>query len=97
MAYRRDEQAARSWYLWLDDHRDALVRCGLPAFAYADEARWLRFLGHDGWDAETGWNVEMLTIGQAARLFEFVAREYGHERYRGLLRVLSMVTGRVST
>ena len=97
MAFRRDTQAARSWSLWLDRHRDTLVRCGLPHFVYADEPRWFRFLGHDGWDAETGWRVEMLTPDQAARLHEFVVQEHGREPHRGLCRTLESVTDRLWT
>ena len=39
MGFRRDGQAARSWFLWLDRHRDALVECGLPTFLYTDECQ----------------------------------------------------------
>jgi hypothetical protein len=93
MAFRRDGQAARAWCVWLERRRNALVRCGLPAFVFQDEERWLRFLGHDGWDAETGWKVEMLTVGQAAELAEFVAKEFGRGAFRGLIRALRTVTG----
>ena len=93
MAFRRDGQATRSWSLWLDRHRDALVRCGIPDFLDAEERRWVRLLEADGWDAETGWRVEMVTPQLAGHLQEFVTREYGPDSYRGLLRVLRAVTG----
>jgi hypothetical protein len=81
--------------LWLDRNRDALVRCGVPSFLYADENRWLGLLEHDGWDAETGWKVEMLTAAEAGRLSDFIAGKYGKERCRGLYRALASVSGEV--
>jgi len=81
--------------LWLDRHRDALVRCGIPDFLYAEEQRWVRLLEEDGWDAETGWRVEMLAPHQAACLREFIVLEYGRDPYRGLLRALETVTGQI--
>jgi len=77
VTFRRLGQAAHSWSLWLDRHRDALVRCGMPDFLYADERLRLRLLEEDGWDAETGWRVEMLAPQQAGQLQEFIIREYG--------------------
>jgi hypothetical protein len=95
VAFRRDGQSARSWSVWLDRHRDALVRCGIPDFLYAGERRWVRLLEHDGWDAETGWRVEMLAPQQAGYLQELIIREYGADSYRGLLRALRAVTREV--
>jgi hypothetical protein len=88
VAFRRDGKAARGWDEWLDRHRDALVRCGIPEFLYGEERRWLRFLEEDGWDGETGWQVEMLAPQQAVHLKDFIIREYGPDSYRGLLRAL---------
>jgi hypothetical protein len=93
MAFRRDGQAGRALSLWLDRHRDALVRCGIPDFVYAEERRWVGLLDADGWDAETGWRVGMLTPQQADYLQDFVIREYGPDSYRGLLRALRAVIG----
>ena len=93
MAFRRDGQAGRAWSLWLERNRDALVRCGMPDFLYAEERCWIGLLEADGWDAETGWRVEMLTPQQADHLQEFAIREYGPDSYRGLLRALRAVTG----
>jgi hypothetical protein len=92
VAFQRDGQAARGWFVWLDCHRDTLVRCGIPDFLYGEERRWLGFLEEDGWDAETGWRVEMLAPQQAVHLQDFIIREYGPESYRGLLRALRSVT-----
>jgi hypothetical protein len=70
-----------------------LVRCGLPEFLYVEERRWVKLLEEDGWDAETGWRVEMLTPQQAGHLQEFVNRKHGPDSYRGLLRVLRTIKG----
>jgi hypothetical protein len=93
MSFRRDGEAARSWAVWLDKHRDDLVDCGVPDFVYADRPRWLRLLEEDGWDPVTGWKVEMLPAHQAALLHSFIIREYGRDRYRGLIRALESVVG----
>ena len=90
MAFRRDRRS-RSWQDWRDLHRDVLIRCSLPEFVFAEQARWLRFIEHDGWDHETGWNVEMLSSSDAADFINFITDQYGSERYRGLLRVLDLV------
>jgi hypothetical protein len=91
MAFRRDSQRARSWQRWLDQHQDTLIRCSLPEFLVSDELRWFRFIGHDGWDQETGWKVEVLAPEQAAALSDPIMSEYGCQEYRGLLRVLDTV------
>ena len=52
-------------------------------------------MGHEGWDAETGWKVDLLTQGQAMRLAEFIAGAYGRDDYSGLLRAIQTVTGQV--
>jgi hypothetical protein len=70
-----------------------LVRCGLPEFLYAEERRWVGLLEGDGWDAETGWRVEMLAPQQRRHLEELIIREYGPDSYPGLLRVLTAVKG----
>jgi hypothetical protein len=70
-----------------------LTRCGIPDYLYAEERLRVGLLEEGGWDAETGWRVEMLMPQQAGHLQEFVIREYGPDSYRGLLRVLTGVTG----
>jgi hypothetical protein len=95
VAFRRDGQSARSWSLWIDRHRDALERSGVPDFVYTDKRHWVFLLEHNGWDADTGWRVEMLAPQQAAQLHEFIVREYGRDEYRGLLRALEAVSGQV--
>jgi hypothetical protein len=96
VVFGRDRQAARSWSLWLDRHREELVRCGIADFLYSDERRWIRFLEADGWDAETAWRVDMLTPQQPGDLRDLVIRNYGPDSYRGLTRVLRVVMGESS-
>lgn len=81
------------WRRWLDQHRDALVRFTLPDFLHADESRWLRFLKHGGWDAETGGIVERFSPSQAAAFQSWVLDQYGPDQYVGLLRRLRLRAG----
>jgi hypothetical protein len=66
MAFRRDGLAGRAWSLWLDRQIDALIRCGVPDYLYAEERLWVGILEERGWDAEAGWRVEMLTPSRRA-------------------------------
>jgi hypothetical protein len=88
MSYRRDTEGRRAWRLWVDQHRDSLLRCSLPEFIFSDEPRWFRFVEHDGWDQESGWGISMLSPDQASALHDFLAGEYGSGEYRHLLRLL---------
>jgi len=88
MGFRRDSEHARNWSKWLAQHRSELVECGLPDFIYCDEARWGHFLGH-GYDHESGWQPEMLSLVELQRLRAFVAREFPESDLSAELRVLS--------
>jgi hypothetical protein len=94
MGFRRDGDKHRAWYMWIGRNRGTLIQCGLPEFVYADRMTWLRFLEHDGWDHEHGWNVEMLSPHEAGVLSDFIMREYGKEAYLGILRALNDVRAR---
>jgi hypothetical protein len=93
MSFGHDGQATRSWRSWLDKHRGELLKSGVPDFLYSERWRWIRLLEEDGWDPITGWKVEMLPADQAVFLHAFIVREYGRDRYRGLIRALAVVTG----
>lgn len=88
MSYRRDSGGQRAWHVWVDQHRNALLRCSLPDFVFSDEPRWFRFVEHDGWDQESGWSVTMLSPDQASALYDFLTSECGSGEYRDLLRIL---------
>jgi hypothetical protein len=88
MSYRRDSEGRRAWQLWVNRHRDTLLRCSLPESIFSDETRWFRFVEHDGWDQESGWGVSMLSPDQASALQDFLTSEYGGGEYRHLLRLL---------
>lgn len=88
MGYRHNSQGRRAWQLWVDQHRDNLLKCTLPEFIFSNEPGWFRFLEHDGWDHESGWSVSMLAPEQASALHELLIREYGIGEYRHLLRLL---------
>ena len=88
MSYRRDNEGQRAWQAWVHQHREALLQCSLPEFIFSDEPRWLRFVGHHGWDQESGWNITMLSPDQSSALYDLLTSEYGSDEYRHLLRTL---------
>ena len=83
--YRRDSEGQRGWRVWVDRHRDTLLRCSLPEFILSDKWRWFRFVEHDGWDQETGWSVKWLSPDQSSALHDFLMSEYGRDEYRHLV------------
>lgn len=72
MAFRRDREQALTWQRWIDEHYDQLVATSVPKEIYSDQFRWQRFLESGGWDAESGWHVEMLSQQQAQHLCSLV-------------------------
>ena len=96
MTYRRDSERQRSWRVWIDLHRDTLVRCNLPEFVFSEEERWFRFLEHDGWDQETGWKIEMLPPAGAAAFYDLLLSEHDDDQYPALLRNLARLLGNSS-
>ena len=88
MSYRHDTGGRRAWRLWVDQHRDTLLKCSLPEFIFSGEPRWFQFVEHDGWDQESGWSVTMLSPNQASALYDFITGQYRSGEYRHLLRLL---------
>ncbi len=91
MGFRRNSESHRAWHKWIDQHRDSLIRCGLPGFVYADRLTWLRFLEHGGWHHGLAWSITLLSSPEAAALSDFILSEYGREAYRYLLQNLNDV------
>ena len=52
------------WKRWKQSNRAQLDRCGVPEFILDDENRWLIFLQEGGWDAESGFKLEMLQVSE---------------------------------
>jgi hypothetical protein len=92
MGFRRHKsnnaRRSREWGHWRDVRRVELATIGLPPSVYADEARWLDFLGngHLHWHNDP-WRFEFsnLSPGQLAALHRFLEREYGHAPTRPAL------------
>jgi hypothetical protein len=89
MAFRRDGGEANEWKRWRAKHRDALTRAGIPDDLLADKLRWLVFLESGGWDAESGFKVDMLSRNQAAELHALLVREYGEGLSGGCIQILA--------
>jgi hypothetical protein len=92
MSFRRQRD---EWDEFLKRHGAELRACGLPDEVTRDRGRFLRFLDHcfdqDGWYESrpcTPWSIDVLTPEQATRLADFIARHFGEEQYRDLLREL---------
>ena len=88
MVFRNDGNKAYEWKRWLSRHRATLTRAGIPDSILRDERHWLVFLESGGWDAESGFKVDMLTPGQARELHDLLIREYGANLSGGCLQVL---------
>lgn len=92
MSFRRKRD---EWDEFLKRHGAELRACGVPDAVTGDRGRFRRFLEHgfdqDGWFLSrpcTPWSVDLITPEQAARLADFIARHFGEEQYRTLLREL---------
>ena len=77
-----------------------LRACGVPDYVTRDRMRFLVFLDHgydeQGWGERQlvdVWSVEFLNLEQATRLADFIARHFGEEQYRDLLRELRRAAG----
>lgn len=76
MSYRRPSTFAPGSSGWRLRHRTQLISLGIPA-AIADSDRALTYvLLHGDDELGTGWRSEDLTLTEAARLLEFLEREF---------------------
>ena len=97
MAFRHDGKKTQEWKQWLARNGAALVRAGIPDWLLRDKLRWLGFLEHSGWDAESGFKVDMLTLDQARELHGFLIREYGASLSGGCIEILERRISRGTT
>jgi len=89
MAFRRDGDKSHEWKRWLAQHRQTLIRTGIPDSILRDERYWLVFLESGGWDAESGFDVDALTLDQARELHDFLVAQYGTGTSGGCIQVLA--------
>jgi hypothetical protein len=101
MSFRRKRD---EWDEFLKQHGAELRACGVPDFVTRDRMRFLIFLDHGfdeyGWyeaRPSTPWSIDILSSEEAGRLAEFIARLFGEEQYRDLLRELRRRTGQSSS
>jgi hypothetical protein len=92
MSFRRKRS---EWDEFLKQHGAELRAYGVPDEVTRDRMRFLRFLDHcfdqDGWyesRPHTPWSIDMITPEQAVQLAAFIARHFGKEQYRDLIREL---------
>lgn len=89
MAFRRDGDKSHEWKRWLTQHRQTLIRAGIPNSMLKDGRNWLVFLESGGWHAESGFNADALTLDQARALHDFLVAEYGTSLSGGCMHVLA--------
>lgn len=88
MSFRNDGSQACEWKRWLARHRAALIRAGIPDLILRDERHWIVFLESGGWDAESGFDVDLLSLDQARELHGFLSTEYGTDLSGGCIQKL---------
>ena len=93
MGYGRDKQQRRDWARWLERNRERLLLTGIPEEVFSDELRWHRLLEECGDDYPSGWNVEMISDAEAARLYRFLREHYPNADCRGLRQRLDTRRG----
>lgn len=85
MSYRRPSTLAPGSSGWRVRHRTQLILLGIPA-AIADSDRALSYvLLHGDDELGTGWRSDDLTPTYAARLLEFLGREFVNPVGYGLI------------
>lgn len=89
MAFRRDGDKVHEWKRWLTRNRAELIRAGVPDEILRDERRWGVFLESGGWDAESGFKVDMLSLAQARELHALLLREYGPRLSDACIQILA--------
>jgi len=88
MAFRQDGSKSHEWQRWLAQHRSELIRAVIPDLILRDERHWLVFLESGGWDAESGFTVDWLSLDQAKALHDLLVREYGNGLSGGCIQHL---------
>ena len=93
MSFRRNGKAAQNWTNWKERHAAVLSQCGLPDFLFQDERSWENFLFEgflpSGCGIWSGWSVEMLSLDQARRFYDFLDRECaGHPFQQSMMNLL---------
>ncbi len=84
MGFRQDKQHRRDWKQWVSEHREELLRTGVPEEVFSDEVRWLRLLEKGGDDHQSGWNVDVISDAESSRLYRFLREHYRNSECQGL-------------
>src|SRR5215471_9155104 len=61
---------------WRKEHREELLRAGMPDFVLDDERRWHYVLLHGRDDFESRWDPSWITPEQAASMLELLRSQY---------------------
>jgi hypothetical protein len=86
MAFRQHNKNPET--AWRKDHRDELLRNGLPASVIDDERRWTYVLLHGDDEFGSGWDPSWITREQAGRLLTLVRSQYTNPAGLDLIRAL---------
>ena len=74
--------------VWRKEHREELLRAGMPDFLLDDERRWNYVLLHGADEFESGWEPSWITVEQAAAVLELLRPHYPKPIGLELLREL---------
>jgi len=75
MGFRNDRKSSMNWKKWKKSHQQLLNDIDIPGDIYDSESRWWYFLEH-GYDHETKWSTESLSIKDVQLLLIFLENEY---------------------
>jgi hypothetical protein len=73
---------------WRKEHREELLRLGMPDFVLDDEPRWHYVLLHAADEFESRWDPSWITPEQAAGMLELLRSHYTNPVGLELLREL---------
>jgi hypothetical protein len=79
MAFRRDKKKVRKWQIFLEQHQEELLACGIPFSVLEDEWNWEYFLDY-GYYMPVGAGEPVVSVDhmqreQTERLCLFLERE----------------------
>jgi hypothetical protein len=90
MAYRGPGGFGPEDARWRLAHRALLSECGIPDEVADSDRRWVYLLLHGTDEPGTGWRVEWISPGQAARLLDHLLADLPSESGYDLIRCLRL-------
>ena len=86
MSFRQNNKEPDA--VWRKEHREELLRNGMPDFVLDNDRRWNYVLLHGADDFESGWNPSWIAPEQAAEMLKLLRLRYPNSVGLDLLREL---------